>query len=619
MQFLNLLPGDLSPLPNKGGINHAILESFTRGLKSVAKQRRYEMRNSIEQTTSVVCQKSCILKYAVQIIVVTLLFAGLCSAQIQFALAVGGSALDYGYSVVQTTDDGYVVVGHTTSFGAGSHDLFIVKFSSSGSVQWSRAVGGSDGDFGYSVVQTTDDGYVVVGHTTSFGAGLRALFIVKFSTTGSMEWTRAVGGTSSDYGESVVQTSDGGCAVVGNTTSFGAGSCDLFIVKFSTSGSVQWSRAVGGGNSDYGKSVVQTSDGGYVVTGNTKSLGAGYPDLFLVKLSSSGSLEWAKAVGGTEADYGNSIVQTTDGGYVVVGYTTSFGAGYHDLFLVKLSSTGSLEWAKAVGGGSNDYGYSVIRTTDGGCAVAGNTKSFGAGSCDLFIVKFSSSGSVEWAKSAGGGNADYGYSIVRTTDAGYAVAGYTMSFGAGSYNLLLVKFDSDGNTCIGSAAFPTVTDVSPSVDSVSPTVTVPPLSISEVTPTITDVTPTVTVICTDISEVLSKPISFELTVSPNPFNSSCAIITHTSATVEIFDLQGRLVWNKPSDSDYIGATSLIKGGKPEEVPLNKGDVAKRQGVSASAQGVIIWQPEESISSGVYLVRATTDEGQQITKRIVYLK
>jgi hypothetical protein len=193
-----------------------------------------------------------------------------------------------------------------------------------------------------------------------------------------------------------------------------------------------------------------------------------------------------------------------------------------------------------------------------------------------------------------------------------------------------VKFDGDGNTCIGSEAFPTVTDVSPSFDSVSPTVTTPSISISGITPTITDITLTVTVteICTDfISEELTKPTSFELTVSPNPFNSSCAITVNIEqsrlhrdcVTVEIYDLQGRLVWNKPSDSDNVGATSLIKGGKPEEVPINNGDVAKRQGVSASAQEIIIWQPEEIISSGVYLVRATTDDGQQMTKRIVYLK
>ena len=180
---------------------------------------------------------------------------------------------------------------------------------------------------------------------------------------------------------------------------------------------------------------------------------------------------------------------------------------------------------------------------------------------------------------------------------------------------------------------PFVADCSPVVGSpplrsvsVSPTITDLSLAAVSCSPTVTSPSPTVTEVCSDILETFSKPISFELTVSPNPFNSSCAImisqhsrLPRDCATVEIFDLQGRLVWNKPSDSDNIGVTSLIKGGKPDEVPLNKRDIAKRQGVSASSQGVIIWQPEEAISSGVFLVRATTSDGQQITKRIVYLK
>ncbi len=453
------------------------------------------------------------------------------------------------------------MAGYTSSFGAGRNDLFLVKLSSIGSLDWAKAVGGSYEDRGYSVIQTSDDGYALAGYTESFGAGSSDLFLVKLNSTGSLDWAKAVGGTDSDHGYSVVQTNDGGYAVAGYTSSFGAGGSDLFLVKFDSTGSVEWAKAVGGISGDVGNSVIQTTDNGYVVMGVTRSFGAVPPtyDLFLVKFNSTGSLEWAKAVVGLHIPSGRSVVQTSDGGYALTGVIT----------LVKLSSTGSLDWAKAVGGISGDVGNSVIQTTDGG----------------------------------------------------YAVAGYTSSFGAGRSDLFLVKFDSDGNTCIGSEAFPTVMDVIPSVDSVSPTVTIPPLSISDVTPTITIVDPTVTVICTDlISETLSKPISFELTVSPNPFNSSCAITISTiSATVEIFDLQGRLVWNKPSDSDYIGATSLIKRGKPEAVPLNKGDVAKRQGVSASSQGIIIWNPSESISSGVYLVRATTDDGQQIAKRIVYLK
>jgi len=388
---------------------------------------------------------------------------------------------------------------------------------------------------------------------------------------------------------------------------------DLLLIKLNSSGFKEWMKTIGGIDFDYGWSVVQTIDEGYVVAGHTNSFGAGSFDLFLVKIDSSGSLEWAKTVGGTEYDVGISVIQTIEEGYIVTGVTNSFGAGLNDLFLVKFRSTGSLEWAKTVGGIDFDGGASVIQTIDGGYAVTGGTEGFLPVFEDLFLVKFSSSGSLEWAKVVSGTIFERGRSIVQTTDGGYIVVG-------GVGNLFLVKFDSDGNSCIGSEAFPTVMDITPSVNSVLPTVTIPSVSIWRVSHAVSDTIPNVNVICTDISEPQSKPISFELTVSPNPFNSSCAITTPACATVGIYDLQGRLVWNKPSDSDNVGATSLIKGGKPEEVTFNNGESEQsEQGVSASVQRVIIWQRNETISSGVYLVQATTNEGQQITKHIVYLK
>jgi uncharacterized delta-60 repeat protein len=552
----------------------------------------------------------------ITVAIVLLLFAGLCPAQTQFARAVGGAGYDKGCSGAQTFDGGYIVTGVTSSFGSGDNDLFLSKFNSAGELTWARTGGGALRDGGNSVVQTSDGGYIVTGWTMSFGTGFEDLFIGKFNSFGGLTWAKTMGGADLYLGHSVAPTFDGGYIVTG---SFSAGlDYDLFLSKFNSFGDLTWAKTVGGADLDLGFSVAPTSDGGYIVTGETQSFGAGVRDLFLAKFNSTGDLTWAKTVGGMNTDRGYSVAPTSDGGYIVTGYTDSFGAGLSDLFVAKFNSTGDLTWAKNVGGTNNDRGYSVTLTSDGGYIVTGETESFGAGNFDLFLCKFNSSGDLTWAKTVGGALWDEGKSVAPTSDGGYIVTGRTRSFGTGC-DLFLVKFDSDGNSCIGSAAFPTVMDITPSVDSVSPTVTVPSLSISGVTPTITNVVPTITVICTDISEVLSKPISFELTVSPNPFNSSCAITTPTCATVKIFDLQGKLVWNKPSDSDNIGATSLIKGGKPDEVPLNKGYVAKRQGVSASAQGVIIWQPDETISSGVYLVRATTDDGQQITKRIVYLK
>jgi len=537
------------------------------------------MRNKIEQVTSVVYRKkNCILKYAVQIIVVTLLlYTGLCPAQTQFLLTVGGAYTDEGSSVAQTTDGGYIVTGVTNSFGSGDTDLLLVKFDSSGDLTWAKTVGGPDIDLGYSVAPTSDGGYIVNGETRSFGAGDYDLFLAKFDSSGDLTWAKTVGGTDIDLGYSVATTSDGGYIVTGTTNSFGAGDYDLFLVKFNSSGDLNWARTVGGADRDEGNSVVSTPDGGYIVIGTTNSFGAGRCDLFLVKFNSSGVLTWAKTVGGTDIDLGYSVATTSGGGYIVTGQTMSFGAGFTDLFLGKFNSSGDLTWAKIVGGALFDWGRSVAQTSDGGYIVTGETESFGAGDDDLFLGKFNFSGDLTWAKTMGRAWNDYGNSVAPTFDGGYIVNGGTASFGTGC-DLFLGKFSSSGE--IWDCSFvadcsPVVRSPSLSSVSVSPTVTILSLTAVSCSPTVTSPSPTVTMICTDIFEPLSKPISFELTVSPNPFNSSCAITTHTSATVKIYDLRGRLVWNKPSDSDYIGATSLIKGGKPEAVPINKGDVAKR--------------------------------------------
>jgi len=579
----------------------------------------------IQQATSVACRrKTSILKYAVQIIVVILLFAGSCPGQTQFALAVNGGNRDCGYSVASTSDGGYIVTGWTNSFGAGGRDLFLVKFNSSGVLTWAKTVGGENWDEGNSVAQTTDGGYIVTGYSLdSLSAGFSDLFLVKFNSLGVLTWAKTVGGAYQDEGNSVAQTPEGGYIVTGVTYRLGSGGDDLFLGKFNSFGNLTWVKTVGGADWDEGYSVALTSDKGYIVTGMTNSFGAGSSDLFLCKFDSLGILTWAKTVGETDWDWGKSVAPTSDGGYIVTGQTGSFGAGLYDLFLAKFDSSGDLTWVKTVGGVDNDEGHSVAQTSDGGYIVTGMTRSFGAGHYDLFLVEFDSLGNLTWARTVGGTNWDKGGSVTQTFDRGYIAAGWTMSFGAGNDDLFLVKFNSSGEIrdCPFVAdCFPVVGNCSLSSVSASPTITTLSLTAVSCSPTVTSPSPVVTEICSDISEALTKPTSFELTVSPNPFNSSCVITTHACATVkvEIYDLQGRLVWNKPSDSDYIGATSLIKGGKPDVVPINKGDVAKRQVVSALAQGVI-WQPDESISSGVYLVRATTSDGQQITKRIVYLK
>jgi len=375
----------------------------------------------------------------------------------------GGSGIDWGYSVQQTTDGGYILTGRTKSFGAGSYDFYLVKTDANGDSLWSRTYGGIEGDYGRSVEQTTDGGYIITGYTNSFGAGSYDFYLVKTDVNGDTLWSRTYGGIGSDQGESVQQTSDEGYIITGYTVSFGAGGRDFYLVKTDVNGDTLWSRTYGGIGDDQGESVQQTSDGGYVIAGEIFSFGAGGVDFYLIKMDGLGDSLWTRTYGGTGMDYGESVQQTTDGGYVIAGYTYSFGAGATDVYLVKTDANGDTLWTRTYGGELNDYGYFVQQTTDGGYIIGGYTNSFGAGDYDVYLVKTDANGDTLWTRTYGGIEGDYGRSVEQTTDGGYIITGYTNSFGAGSYDVYLLKI-------AGEAAQP---DVSIEIVPDDPPVTVP--------------------------------------------------------------------------------------------------------------------------------------------------
>jgi hypothetical protein len=465
-----------------------------------------------------------------------------CEAQTQFQRTIGGTNADYAYSIIQTTDGGYAVAGYTQSFGAGNQDYYIVKLDAGGTLQWTRTVGGTSYDYVWSVIQTTDGGSAVAGYTWSFGAGGYDMYIVKLDSGSALQWSKTVGGTGSDFAYSIIRTTDGGYVVAGETISFGAGLWDFYIVKLISSGTLQWSRTVGGTSDEGARSIIQTTDGGYAVGGFTESFGSGSRDMYISKLDASGTLQWSRTVGGTGDDIAFSIIQTTDGGYAVAGYTESFGAG---MYIVKISSSGTLQWTKTVGGASYDEAFSIIQTTDGGYAAAGYTWSFGAGGYDMYIVKLDSSGTLQWSRTVGGTTDDIAFSIIQTTDGGYAAAGYTYSFGVGNSDMYIVKFDASGNTC-GNSTSP------PSISGSGGTLGIPTSIVNSPTPTVTTPTPTtssggtLTTICVTGIQPISNEIpgSFELEQNyPNPFNASTKFKIQISklgvVKVTIYDALGR--------------------------------------------------------------------------------
>ena len=209
---------------------------------------------------------------------------------------------------------------------------------------------------------------------------------------------------------------------------------------------ITFSKTYGGSDWDGGVSIQQTTDGGYIISGFTNSYGNGGQDAWLVKTDSVGGTLWTQTFGGSSTDASMSVQQTTDGGYVIVGYTDSFGNGYQDFYLTKTDSQGNEEWNKTIGGTEPEMGYSIQQTTDGGYIITGEKWSGEIDGYDFWLIKTDSQGDEEWNKTYGGSDWDNGRSVQQTTDGGYIIAGQTGSFGNGGTDVWLIKTDSEGNT-----------------------------------------------------------------------------------------------------------------------------------------------------------------------------
>ena len=378
----------------------------------------------------------------------------------------GGTGDDVAYSVQQTSDGGFILAGYTNSYGAGSSDFWLVKTDSSGNKQWDQTFGGANSDIARSVYETSNGGYIIAGCTDYSAAGMYDARLVRMNSNKDLLWVMTLGGTGWDTAESVQETSDGGFIFAGYTGSYGAGYYDAWLVKIDPYGCIQWDKTFGGSGRDVATSVQETSDGGYIIAGSTQPqgsylfstgfmnpLGVDFADAWLVKIDSNGNKQWDKTFGETDWDTAESVQETSDGGYILAGYTKSIGAGDSDFWLIKTYSNGNKQWDKTFGETDDDYAYSVQQTSDGGYILAGVTEPHsdtpaplsesmspcGAGGSDVWLVKTDSEGGKEWGKTFGGTDDDYASSVQQTSDGGYVLAGYTKSYGAGGSDFWLIK------------------------------------------------------------------------------------------------------------------------------------------------------------------------------------
>ena len=260
--------------------------------------------------------------------------------------AYGRAYYDNAYSIQQTGDGGYIVAGDTGASGAGNYDDFwVLKLDSEGGVSWQKTYGGTYDDWLSSIQQTSDGGYIVAGCTFSFGGTNGDFWVLKLNSDGTVSWQKRYGGDSADGAHSIQQTSDGGYIVAGHTFSFGLGG--FWVLKLDSGGTISWQKTYSSDFNDHAYSIQQTTDGGYIVAGD--SFGASRGDSWVLKLNTNGTIAWQKRYGGTGDEAAESIQQTSDGGYVMAGCTNSFGADRSDFWVLKVKSNGIIAFNPASG------------------------------------------------------------------------------------------------------------------------------------------------------------------------------------------------------------------------------------------------------------------------------
>ena len=320
----------------------------------------------------------------------------------------------------------------------------MVKTNSLGIQEWYRTFGGGLEDIGYGIQQTGDGGYIIVGSTNSYGYGEEDVYFIKTDSNGSLSWTYNFGGNNSDVGKCIQKTNDGGFILVGCTYSFGSGGADIYLIKTNSTGDTLWTRCFGGADEDVGNFVQQTSDNGYFITG--RSGGWPYGDIYLVKTDSNGNEQWHRTYGFDNYDEGFCGKQTVDGGYIITGEIRQ-NWGDYDLYILKLNANGDMEWEQVYSfwPSTYDYGYSVIQSSDGGYYIVGRTSwPENLYFSDLLLMKTNSLGDSIWTNIYGAYPADEGKCIQNTNDGGYVIVGYTESYGGtGGRNIWLLKTESD--------------------------------------------------------------------------------------------------------------------------------------------------------------------------------
>jgi hypothetical protein len=343
-----------------------------------------------------------------------------------------------------TSDGGFIIAGSTRSFGAGGSDFYLIRTDAGGDTLWHRTYGGTGTDYARGVRQTPDGGFIVVGSSDVSGAGDYDAYVVKTDVAGDTVWTRHYGtANGNDRGSDIRQTPDGGYFIAGYTNSFGHGGNDGWLIKTDPNGNVLWESAYGWLGDEYFEKMGLNSDGGCILVGSTTSSTPPGWDAYMVRTKADGDTLWVSTFGGTGQDYGYCGVQTFDGGFMVVGANETATKGY-EIYIRKLYPNGGLEWRRFYGGTDNEEAYSVRQVgSDSGYVVVGWTDSYGAGDWDVYLLRTDSAGDTLWTTTYGDSLRDWGWEIELLQHDEYIISGTTRSYGAGSDDVYLLRTEGD--------------------------------------------------------------------------------------------------------------------------------------------------------------------------------
>jgi hypothetical protein len=466
------------------------------------------------------------------------------SAQITFQTTIGGSLSDYGNSVRQAADGGYMIAG--THTGDSTTDVYLIKTDASGNLLLTRTYDTFHDEEAYYLEETPDSGFIVAASTYSDSING---YVIKTNNTGNANWFKVQFNDPSHVCHSVVPTYDGGYVTTGMTFNGGVSFFDPYIVKYDAAGNMLWEKVYAvfaSFDDDFGYSIRETSDSGFIVAGYTRNFGAGEQDALLIKTDSLANIIWQNSYGGSDTEFVYSNVQTTDDGFIMTGYTKSFGAGMQDVYVVRTLSNGSLAWSMTYGGAGADFGKSIQQAADGGFIIAGYTESFGSGLKDVYVIKIDSSGIVEWSKAIGGALNDEGMSVQQTSDGGYIVTGYTESFGSGLQDVYLIKLDSAGNSGCNETNAATIADTATTQLTAAGFIASNAVTIINLS-TALDSAGSETLLCTvGVNESVE---SNSITIYPNPAHNTFTISLNEefkkqNAEFKIFDVTGRVVYEQ---------------------------------------------------------------------------